>query len=78
MYTYQLDPSEEECGGDKVSKYRSCPICGMKCHRSSIKRHIQTHSDARPFYCSVCDKSFKRKDYWKRHMTWHKSENSIS
>lgn len=71
-YRNQPAPLDGTTGGDdKIPKYRLCPICGMKCHRNSIKRHVANHSDARPFVCFVCRKSFKRKDYWKRHMKSH-------
>ena len=55
-----------------------CSICGLtSSFKSSMRRHINNHSKARPYKCEVCQKSFKRKDYLKQHAQFcHSNENS--
>lgn len=49
-----------------------CPECGHKSKRfSSFKKHILTHSDARPFKCEKCGATFKNKSYLARHLWVH-------
>lgn len=45
-----------------------CPNCGKGFKgRSGLRRHIRSHSDARPFIC-FCGQSYKRMSHLKRHM----------
>ena len=50
-----------------------CHIC-FKTFRdaSTLKRHLLTHSDERPFKCTECDKAFRRKDHLQEHVIVHK------
>ena len=50
-----------------------CQIC-FKTFRdaSTLKRHLLTHSDERPYKCSECDKAFRRKDHLQEHIIVHK------
>ena len=50
-----------------------CQIC-FKTFRdaSTLKRHLLTHSDERPFKCAECDKAFRRKDHLQEHVIVHK------
>lgn len=53
--------------GDKVM-YR-CRACKKEVNtRTSIRRHVQTHSDVRPFVCEECGQGFKVKMYLTAHM----------
>ncbi len=35
---------------------------------ASLKYHLATHSDARPYRCEVCSKTFKLKPPFKKHI----------
>ena len=50
-----------------------CHIC-CKTFRdaSTLKRHLLTHSDERPYKCTECDKAFRRKDHLQEHVIVHK------
>ena len=50
-----------------------CRIC-LKTFRdaSTLKRHLLTHSDERPYKCDECDKAFRRKDHLQEHVIVHK------
>ena len=50
-----------------------CQIC-FKTFRdaSTLKRHLLTHSDERPYKCTECDKAFRRKDHLQEHVIVHK------
>ncbi|KFP30057.1 Zinc finger protein 282, partial [Colius striatus] len=45
-----------------------CSDCGKSfvCH-SWLVRHRTSHSVERPYKCSQCDKSYRRKDYLLNH-----------
>lgn len=43
-----------------------CPKCFSS--KSSLERHMLSHSDERFYPCNLCDKSFKRETHLKRHM----------
>ena len=59
-----------------------CKICGYEMKSttpSTLSRHMATHSEERPFECSVCQKSFKtkvnlRSHEWRHKDTKHKCE----
>jgi KRAB domain-containing zinc finger protein len=50
-----------------------CQLC-FKTFRdaSTLKRHLLTHSDERPYKCTECDKAFRRKDHLQEHVIVHK------
>ena len=39
-----------------------------------LKIH-EVHSGERPFQCKICDKDFKRKDNYQKHLSVHSGEN---
>ena len=46
-----------------------CDKCGRECpSKHKLKRHLSTHSDARPFPCKICGRSFKWSEYLQKHM----------
>ena len=47
-----------------------CPVCGTLNRDSyQLKRHMRSHTGERPYTCSVCGKTFKRRE----HLTSHTS-----
>ena len=57
---------------------RICHICGRECpSRHKLQRHLSTHSEERPYNCSLCGKAFKWTEYLSKHMrTQHGPNNS--
>ena len=58
----------------RISKHKcTYPECGdNKYFRDSrdLKRHVETfHSDYKPYYCPLCNKSYGRFDNYRRHMS---------
>ena len=48
---------------------RICHICGRECpSRHKLQRHLSTHSEDRPYNCSICGKAFKWTEYLSKHM----------
>lgn len=46
-----------------------CNRCGRECpSKHKLKRHLSTHSNARPFPCKICGRSFKWSEYLQKHM----------
>lgn len=54
-----------------------CDICGRICpSKHKLKRHLSTHSEARPFPCPICGRSFKWTEYLQKHMRQQHSVTS--
>ncbi|XP_078332310.1 uncharacterized protein LOC144625423 isoform X18 [Crassostrea virginica] len=50
-----------------------CPICGFRTlYKTNLTRHMANHSEAKPHKCEYCLKTFRRKDYLKQHILYHK------
>lgn len=78
------------CGKDLSTKYRLahhikttheksisqvCPICGKTLYMAgSIQKHIDLHSDVRPYQCDECDSAFKQKHDYTVHKRLHSGE----
>ena len=46
-----------------------CDMCGRECpSKHKLKRHLSTHSEARPFPCGICGRTFKWTEYLQKHM----------
>ncbi|KPI40268.1 uncharacterized protein AB675_7445 [Cyphellophora attinorum] len=46
----------------------ACPICENVYKRPEhLRRHLQSHSNERPFVCAICDGTFQRSDTLRRH-----------
>ncbi len=45
----------------------------------SLKRHLaEAHKGVRPFACSLCDKSYGRRDYLQRHLKSHNANYAVN
>eukprot|EP00088_Acartia_fossae_P056756 TRINITY_DN6610_c0_g1_i2.p1 TRINITY_DN6610_c0_g1~~TRINITY_DN6610_c0_g1_i2.p1 ORF type:complete len:153 (-),score=38.96 TRINITY_DN6610_c0_g1_i2:62-520(-) len=66
--------THKEGGGEEVHR---CDLCGQTLSsRNSLKRHMRTHSDERPFKCSHCPNTYKAMESLKRHMKTSHPETS--
>ncbi|KAF2755975.1 STE-domain-containing protein [Pseudovirgaria hyperparasitica] len=60
--------------GPYPQKSHSCPIptCGRLFRRlEHLKRHVRTHTQERPYVCSLCNKAFSRSDNLAQHRRTH-------
>jgi transcription factor STE12 len=60
--------------GPYPQKSHSCPIptCGRLFKRlEHLKRHVRTHTQERPYVCSLCNKAFSRSDNLAQHRRTH-------
>ncbi|KAF2456248.1 hypothetical protein BDY21DRAFT_58967 [Lineolata rhizophorae] len=57
-----------------------CTYCGQEFARAEhLDRHVLTHTNVKPFKCSTCHFSFKRRDLLQRHfLLVHKETNSAT
>ena len=54
--------------GRSLLRYK-CDKCGRECpSKHKLKRHLSTHSEARPFPCNICGRTFKWSEYLQKHM----------
>lgn len=63
-------------GSGKNAANWSCKICNkIFAQNSNYKNHMRTHSDERPYVCSVCNIGFKERYHLKKHQLFkHSSE----
>ncbi len=55
-----------------VCPYFGCPKSYSSKKKTDVERHVDTfHLKKRPFACSICDKTFSRRDNYKRHLKAH-------
>lgn len=62
--------------GPYPQKAHSCPIpmCGRLFKRlEHLKRHVRTHTQERPYVCSLCNKAFSRSDNLAQHRRTHET-----
>ncbi|XP_023348283.1 zinc finger and SCAN domain-containing protein 12 [Eurytemora carolleeae] len=54
------------------NKVHSCSYCTKAFKdKTSLRHHVQGHTDARPFSCKTCSKSFRRKESLQYHENTH-------
>merc|ERR1712178_353395 len=68
------DSSSSPVGGKSRSRtLKSCPICQKEIY--NLPDHMKTHSNERPYVCTLCPISFKRKGDLNRHIrNTHRTE----
>lgn len=60
----------------QTNNKHTCPQCNKELKTySSLKYHLQLHSDKNTYLCSQCGASFKTKNSYDGHMATHESEN---
>jgi transcription factor STE12 len=62
--------------GPYSHKSHSCPIpmCGRLFKRlEHLKRHVRTHTQERPYICTLCNKAFSRSDNLAQHRRTHET-----
>jgi len=65
--------------GPYPQKSHSCPIptCGRLFKRlEHLKRHVRTHTQERPYICSLCGKAFSRSDNLAQHRRIHEQQQN--
>lgn len=61
-----IEPSSEV--QQKVPSFSVCPICGKSISKTAINRHIQLHSEEKPYICDLCGKQFRFKWSLREHI----------
>ncbi|KAJ8929735.1 hypothetical protein NQ314_017550 [Rhamnusium bicolor] len=51
------------------------PKKSMSRKTKHLKRHVSSHSNIKPFCCTVCAKSFSRRDHLNKHQKLHERQN---
>lgn len=52
----------------------SCDICGLTIGRKHRPRHMMIHTGAKPYQCSICERTFNQASHLKSHMRLHTGE----
>lgn len=56
---------------------KNCPICKKAFTKATVlKKHIMSHSNAKPFKCQICNMGFFQECNLKRHMLSHNLQES--
>ena len=66
---------EKETGNNYLCTFEGCSkLCQSP---NALTMHYRTHTNERPFKCTVCEWSFKQKQHLKDHMERHKKNSQI-
>jgi len=72
-----LQPAAASASSSARYKDWTCEICRKKfSQNSSYKNHQRTHSDERPFVCTVCSIGFKERYHLKKHTLFKHSNET--
>ena len=72
-----LPPSTSTTSAPPRYRNWTCDICRKKfSQNSSYKNHQRTHSDERPFVCTICSIGFKERYHLKKHMLFKHSNET--
>ncbi|XP_017779362.1 PREDICTED: zinc finger protein 99-like isoform X2 [Nicrophorus vespilloides] len=55
----------------KTTYHYKCPLCTFTYPKSSLRYHIQNHTNEKSYRCDVCGAKFARKSHWKAHLKIH-------
>uniref|UniRef100_A0A3Q2NWA9 C2H2-type domain-containing protein n=1 Tax=Fundulus heteroclitus TaxID=8078 RepID=A0A3Q2NWA9_FUNHE len=54
-----------------------CPLCSKSFSRAlELTYHVDVHSDAKPYFCSICQKNLSGARTFRRHMKKHEADKS--
>ena len=77
------ETSDKKSGGSGGSNantnkpMKNCPICKKAFTKATVlKKHIMSHSNAKPFKCQICNMGFFQECNLKRHMLSHNLQES--
>ncbi len=66
---HEVSPTEVDFATRRSLLRYKCEKCGRECpSKHKLKRHLSTHSEARPFPCKICGRTFKWTEYLQKHM----------
>lgn len=65
---HDVDVQEEEAAEKKARQSCVCSVCGKRINESALSRHMQLHSEQKPYQCDMCGKQFRIKWSLREHI----------